>query len=71
MKNKGKIENLIYEYVSTHEVILTNKIHNRNLLNSGILLLVNVYLMWWVCVCDDETRAKILKMMNNKRAINE
>ncbi len=70
----NKIDNSVHDYVATHEVIITNKAHDRD-------EELNVRFTRWgntvarrclkevIEICDDVTKRKILEMMDNKRVI--
>ena len=68
------IENSIHDYVATHEVIITNRVHQRDE-NLNVKFtrwgnsVARICLVEVINICDDETKTKILKMMNNKRAL--
>ncbi len=69
-----KIENAVHDYVATHEVIITQKAHNRDE-NLDVKFtrwgntVARRCLIEMINVCDDETKEKILNMMNNKRVV--
>jgi len=74
MNNNNKIENTIHDYVATHEIIITNKAPERDdNLNVKFTRWGNSVarrcLIEVIEICDEETKEKIIKMMNNKRVI--
>jgi hypothetical protein len=71
---RNRIENSVHDFVATHENIITNKAHERD-------ENIDVRFTRWgnsvarrclidvIDVCDEETKLKILDMMDNKRAV--
>jgi hypothetical protein len=72
---KNNIENSIHDYVATHEVIITQKVHkiDENLdvkFTRWGNSVARKCLIEVISVCDDVTKKKIIKMMDSKRTLN-
>lgn len=71
---KDRIENSVHDFVATHECIIQNKAHERDE-NIDVRFtrwgnsVARRCLIELIEVCDEETKEKILNMMDNKRVV--
>ena len=71
---KDRIEESVHDFVATHECIITNKVHQRDD-NIDVKFtrwgntVARRCLIEVIDTCDEDTKEKILNMMDNKRVV--